>query len=128
MNTFSSQFRKNFLACLIGPLAIIPATVVYALAFKVIEPAANVDNFELVPFMALFGLLFAYPVTLLVGLPISLVLQRMHTFNFATLSVIVVLLAALYSFINSIQLLEFAFIIYFSIWVSSTCWYLHKVG
>lgn len=128
MKTFSDLFRKNLYACLIGPLEVIPATIIYALAFRFIAPEANRDNFELVPLVALIALIVAYPITLFVGLPLSIILQKYGNFNFRTLLAITLLLIFVYSLLSGAQFLEVALITYFSTFVVTGCWYLHRVG
>ena len=128
MKTFSDSFRKNAFACIFGPLAVIPATIVYALAFKIIAPQANSSNFELVPFVAFIALAVAYPATLFLGLPISLILQKMGKFNLVNLLIVSTISISTYGVISGAHLTEFVLAIYFSIFVVTGCWYLHRAG
>ena len=88
MRTFSETFRKNLYACLLGPLSVIPATILYTLAFKFIAPEANTDNFELLPLVVIVALMVAYPITLVFGLPISIILQKLNRFNLFNLIIV----------------------------------------
>ena len=128
MKTFSDSFRKNFYACLIGPLSVIPATVIYALAFKIIEPEANTTNFDLVPFLVFVTLVIAYPITILFGLPISLVLQKTEKFNFLNLMLVTLFSVLLYAFLTDAQSVEIYLIIYYSCFVATGCYFLHRIG
>ena len=128
MRTFSTSFRKNLFATLLGPLSVIPATIVYALAFKVIEPSANNSNFELVPLVVVVALMVAYPVTLLFGLPISLILQKVNRFSLINLLGAILSLILIYGFVSGAQLTEIVLVVYFSSFVVTGCYYLHRVG
>ena len=86
------------LACLFGPLAIIPATIVYSLGYKLIEPAANEDQSGVMPLFILFGLIVAYPITLLVGLPVSILLQKLSRFNLMNLLLVTLFVVSGYAF------------------------------
>jgi hypothetical protein len=128
MRTFSTSFRKNLFATLLGPLTVIPATIVYALAFKVIEPSANNSNFELVPLVVVVAVMVAYPVTLLFGLPISLILQKVNRFSLINLLGATLSLILIYGFVSGAQLTEIVLVVYFSSFVVTGCYYLHRVG
>tara|TARA_B100002003_G_C13633537_1_gene323823 strand:+ start:59 stop:445 length:387 start_codon:yes stop_codon:yes gene_type:complete len=128
MRTFSTSFRKNLYAILLGPLSVIPATIIYALAFKVIVPSANNSNFELVPFVIVVALMVAYPVTLLLGLPVSFILQKTNRFSLINLLGATLSLILIYGFVSGAQLTEIMLAVYFSTFVVTGCYYLHRVG
>lgn len=128
MKTFSDHVRKNIYACLFGPLAILPASIGYALFFKVYEPSANVDNFQIVPLFILIGLIVAYPITIFVGLPLSFILQNLGKFNLITMSSVVLIGSSIVTLSTGGGLHDFVFIAYFSLFVSTLCFYLHRVG
>lgn len=88
LRTFIDIFRKNLLAFLLGPLAIIPAMIVYAVAFKFIDPEANYDQGSVALLFIIFGLLVAYPVTLIIGLPCSVLLEKFGKFNLINLLIV----------------------------------------
>jgi hypothetical protein len=128
MNTFGEQFRKNLLACLMGPLAILPATVLYSLGYKLLEPAANEDQSGIVPLFILFGLLIAYPMTILVGLPISLLLQKIRRFNLFYLLSASCFVVAGYTLFMSGSFSSFLFTLYYSTSVALACYYFYRLG
>jgi hypothetical protein len=128
MMTFSELFRKNLLACLLGPLAIVPASALYALGYKLLEPTANEDQSGIVPMFILFGLLVAYPMTILVGLPISLLLQRICRFNLFYLLSASFFVVAGYTLFVSGSFSGFLFILYYSTSVAWASYYFYRLG
>ena len=128
MRTFSETFRKNLYACLLGPLSVIPATILYTLAFKFIAPEANADNFELLPLVVIVALMVAYPITLVFGLPISIILQKLNRFNLFNLIIVTNSCLLIYGYITNAQVTEMVLVIYYGLFVSSSCWYLYKRG
>ena len=128
MKTFSELFRKNLLACLFGPLAIIPATIVYSLGYKLIEPAANEDQSGVMPLFILFGLIVAYPITLLVGLPVSILLQKLSRFNLMNLLLVTLFVVSGYALFVGGSFSGYLFILYFSVSVALASYYFYRVG
>lgn len=102
--------------------------MLYTLFFKLYEPSANADNLEIVPLFIVIGLLVAYPVTLILGLPISLILQKYDKFKLQYLSLIVLVGTVLSILISGGGIPDFIFVVYFSLSVSTFCWYLYRVG
>jgi len=128
MRTFSETFRKHLIACLLGPLSVIPATILYTLAFKFIAPEANADNFDLFPLVVIVALMVAYPATLFVGLPISFILQKFNRFNLLNLLIAVTTCLLIYGYLTNARMIELVLVTYYAFFVSSSCWYLYKRG
>ena len=127
MKTYGEIFKTKFLACLLGPLAIIPAAILLSLVFKLIDPTTNQDQMGAIGLFIAFGLIIAYPATLLLGLPLSIVLEKFEQLNLLNLLLIVVLLVGCYVLYIGHSFLEFLFILYFSFSVTVCSWYFHRV-
>jgi hypothetical protein len=128
MRTFSELFRKNLLAFLLGPLALIPATIVYAIAFKILEPVANFDQGSVAPLFILFGLTIAYPVTLIIGLPCSILLEKFGKFNLVNLLISSTAIVSIYALVMGGSFLGYLFMLYFAVWVACGCWFFYKAA
>jgi hypothetical protein len=128
MRTFGDLFRKNLLSFLLGPLAVIPATILYAVAFKFIDPVANYDQGSVAPLFIIFGLLVAYPVTLIIGLPCSVLLEKFGKFNLINLLLVSALVVSIYALIMGGSFLGYLFMLYFAVWVACGCWFFYRAA
>ena len=126
MRAFGDLFRKNLLALLLGPLAVIPATIVYTLGFQFIDPAENQEQFGIAPLFILFGLIIAYPATLIIGLPASILLEKFNKFNLLNLLIVSFIVVSIYALIMEGSFFGYLFILYFAIWVACGSWFFYK--
>ena len=126
MRTFGDLFRKNLLAFLLGPLAVIPATILYGGVFKFIDPVANYDQGSVTPLFIIFGLLVAYPVTLIIGLPSSVLLEKFGKLNLINLLLVSALVISIYVLMMGGSFLGYLFMLYFAVWVVCGCWLFYR--
>jgi hypothetical protein len=127
MRTSAVVFKKNRLACFFGPLAIIPATIIYIWTINTFGPEEYKTQNGVGFLFVIVALFFAYILTLMVGLPVSLYLQRLGKFSLRNLLGIVSISAALFSILLGQNIWQFITILYFSFFVTASCWFFYSL-
>ena len=118
--------NKNLsLAVIISPLAIIPAMLLAISIFRLIYPEAQAELFRqyhggLV--ISFFGLLIGYGFTILYGLPMYWLLNRLKHYNLYTITTVSLVPALLFSIFDSQQWPYYLAMAYFSVFVAMTFW------
>lgn len=90
MNTFSETTRKNIFAVAVGPLALVPA-IVLATMINVLSQGIDSDWQGAILsalFVSVVGLLIAYPLVILLGIPAVLVLLHYKKLGFLPLAIL----------------------------------------
>ena len=128
MKTYGDLFRKNLLACIFGPLAILPATLLYALAFKIFAPESNQNQVDVISVFILVGLIVAYPLTLIIGVPLTITLEKLNKLNLSNILLATVGLVSFYAVVQGGSFLGYLFILYFAVWVAICSWYFYKIA
>lgn len=130
MKKFKTSIGSLAFACLIGPLIIIPAMPLGILilhAFGVIDTPIGVKELQATLLISSVGLIYAYPLTILFGVPLFMLLRKLQMDNLVTvvicsqLPVILMLLLTKGDFSSPVA------ISYFSAIVSVSCWFLYRV-
>lgn len=128
VKAFPETTRRNVLAVVVGPLALVPAIVLATLANTLCQGGSS-DWQELMVFaltVSVIGLFFAYPLVLAFGVPAVLVLRHYQRLGFVPLAILGVLCALLLTLCFSPYLNAFLMFGYCSVWVVSGCWYAYK--
>lgn len=118
--------RKNLLACLVGPLAIIPASLIYRASFAFLDSSLHLLDFEGILIFAFGGLVVAYTITFILGLPIALLLHKYQKLNFVNISLVPVMLSVILAVSIQEEIWDFLFVMYFGLFVSTACWLLYR--
>ncbi len=129
MNTFSITTRKNIIATLTAPLAVIPASLVFTL-FSLITNEHSLSKLTSEAFiLILFGLIYSYPLTVLLGFTSVLILRRFKLFSFYNTLIIAVLVATIVCSFIVLTLSIWLLATYYAVIVASVYWYVfHKVA
>lgn len=128
MKVLSGRFRKNFFACLLGPLAVIPATLLYILVPAIFFEQSLDGQFGFFLFFMFMGLCIAYPITLAFGLPISLLLQRFNRFNLYYLLIVVLASVGVFTVFTGNTVGAFMFTAYYSVAVALASYFSYQLG
>ena len=124
MRNLGGRFRKNFFACLFGPLAVIPATLLYILVHAIFFQQTLDGQFGFFLFFMFMGLCIAYPITLVFGLPTSLLLQRFNRFNWYYLLIVVLTSVGVFTILTGNTIGAFMFTAYYSVAVALASFFL----
>lgn len=126
MRLFSNAVRRNLATLIVGPLAMVPMVwlAVFISALATDEPASQGAALGL--FMALVGLVFAYPATLLIGIPAFIVLERLNKLNLLNLSLVGGISAVLFAQLLPASIVTVSLFIYSALSVSSGCWLVNR--
>lgn len=128
MKAYSDRTRKVVIASLLGPLAVIPAMVVavavmYMFDVSSQEPVSEI--FEGTFVMAAFSLFYSYPLVIIYGLPLYLILRRYKKDSLIyILSLSLLPAAALGASYDTGGFWIFVIFGYFSLSVALSCWML----
>ena len=94
MQVFSLTTRKLVVAVVLGPLLLLPLIAISylgGLGFSMVSmPIAR--QLYVISYITSYSLLFAYPLTLFLGVPSALILKRFNKFNYRNLAVVGVLI------------------------------------
>jgi uncharacterized membrane protein YeaQ/YmgE (transglycosylase-associated protein family) len=128
MNTFSETTRRNIFAVAVGPLALVPAIILATLLNVLFQGSDSDWQGAIVSalFVSVVGLLIAYPLVVVLGVPAVLVLRRYQTLGFFPLAILglVGALAVTLWLAPSVQ--SFLMFGYCSTAVVSGCWCAYK--
>lgn len=108
-----------------GPLAIVPAMLLAISALRILYPEAQAEllrQYHAGLVISFFGLLLSYGFTLLYGLPVYWLLNRIGICNVFTVLIASIIPALLLTFINHVQWPYYLAMAYFSAFVALTCW------
>ena len=129
MKSFSRTTRKNIAVFFFGPLALFPAAllaILIMLLFGGAEEIVNTLYFTFyIPIIGLF--VFAYPATLLIGIPAIIFLERNEKMGLMPLSLVGVLGAIIITVFSAPSLFVFALFCYCALAVCVGCWYVNKL-
>ncbi|MBB5213247.1 hypothetical protein [Microbulbifer hydrolyticus] len=125
MKAISENFRKIIPALFLGPLAIIPAFIFYAIFMRLIsEPNSEIGS--VAGLFILGGLVIAYVSTLILGVPVALILSKLGKFTLPNLLVYGFVLSMIYSLFVGWSLGFFLFLLYFVGAVVLGCWLIYR--
>ncbi|WP_156042711.1 hypothetical protein [Marinobacterium lacunae] len=130
MKIFSKETRRNVIVFFVGPLFMVPAVLLGILIINFLKgdlsDLGGTVAFGLVA--SIIGLFwFAYPLTLVLGLPAIRFLCRLNYLNPFSLAMVSLLGALIVTVIvDDMSLWVFSIFGYCSIAVSSGCWYVYK--
>jgi hypothetical protein len=112
-------------AAAIGPLAIIPAMLLAISLSRFIYPEAQTDllrQYHGGLVISFFGLFLSYGFTLLYGVPMYWLLNRLGKYNLLTVIFASLVPALLFGLFNHEQWPYYLGMAYFSVFVASACW------
>jgi hypothetical protein len=128
-------FKRNLASALIAPIALYPATFFawfFLALLDLIDKKESVrsfggatDGLELLFAIPTIGLIFAFPLTIIFGIPIALILQKLNIFKLPiilSLSLVPVTLLAV--FISSFHGMSIFY--YFSLAVAFSYWLVYE--
>jgi hypothetical protein len=128
MKTFSDTTRKNIFVFFVGPLVMLPAVLLGALVLSLFaggEDLLSALGFGL--FVASIGLVvFAYPATLVIGIPAIIILERKNKYGLMPLVLIGLLGAGFITVLSAPSVFVLAAYSYSAISVSLGCWYANR--
>ena len=123
MNTFSITTRKNIIASLIAPLAVIPASLVLTI-YSLIANGSSLSKLTSETFfLIIIGLIYSYPLTILFGFTSVLILKRFKMYNLFNTLVIAVLVATIVCSFIVLTISVWLFASYYAVIVASIYWY-----
>ncbi len=123
MNVFSELTRKMVLACALGPLAVIPAVVLYELCFNFSSNRSYATIHDMAILYLFIGIPIAYIAVIFVGVPITLILSRVGRLNLINLLTIAVLVSTLVMPTSNQPIYSWLFAAYCSVSVVLGCWF-----
>lgn len=112
-------------AAAIGPLTVIPAMLLAITVLRLIYPDAQADllrQYHGGLVVSFFGLFLSYGFTLLYGMPVYWLLNRLGRYNLFTVIFASLVPALLFSLFNREQWPYYLAMAYFSVFVATTCW------
>ena len=133
-----SVIKKNIAAGIIGPLMLFPSLVLAGIFMAVYEAESLSELYESGDFsvlidavvtfgsFALYGLIFAYPLTVFFGLPVAAILKKFGIFNLPVLLLVSLIPASIIFGIFEPTLYGWFFYGYASLAVALGCWYSYK--
>lgn len=128
MNTFSDTTRRNVFAVAVGPLALVPAGVLATLVNVLLQGKDSDWQGAIVSslFVSVVGLLIAYPLVVVLGVPAVLVLSRYQMLGFFPLAIFGLLGALPVTVWLAPSLQSFIMFSYCSTAVVFGCWCAYK--
>jgi len=119
-------------AFLISPLAVFPALLVAVFVAFIVEaikisgiPSNALSEFTAAFIYAAVAPLVSYPITLLYGLPVYLLLKKLNKYNLYSLAALAILPAVVIG-IAEADVFVFLGIAYFSLCIAISFWWLSK--
>lgn len=112
-------------AAAIGPLTVIPAMLLAITVLRLIYPDAQADllrQYHGGLVVSFFGLFLSYGFTLLYGVPVYWLLNRLGRYNLFTVILTSLLPALLFTLFNREQWPYYLAMAYFSAFVATACW------
>ena len=88
MKRFKTPIGSLAFSCLVGPLAVIPAMLIGVLIIKVsglTHTPLSVEDLKFTLMVSVIGLIYAYPLTMLIGMPLFILLRKFNKDNFVTI-------------------------------------------
>lgn len=128
MESFSEFTRKNVAAVVLGPLALIPTLLLLAyveVLFK--NQSAKVAFGELFPLYTAVGLPFTYLVTLIVGLPTVVILNKLNKLNLLNITLVWLIPLSIFSLFQNPAFIFWVFFTCCAFSVTLSCWGIHKI-
>lgn len=125
MTIFDPETRKLIVVVLVGPLAILPALLLLSLATALLDTTDAGTSFLL---FSLIGLEIAYPVSIVFGVPILLVLKHFNQLNLVTLIAAAILIVMTLSILLPFSLSLMFLYIYCALAVATGSWWVYKVA
>lgn len=122
--------RQTFFALLLGPLAVIPATLLAAALIPLLS--GDFRPGEALPFLggtlvtALVIVIYAYAFTLFYGLPVYLLLKRLGWLGNWSIAISSLLPSALICLLVPASIVFIAMINYLSLVTGMACWFVHQ--
>lgn len=126
MKAFSTETRANIAAFFIGPLFLIPAVLAGIAILSVLNGQANEIGSALAVgvMVALYGLfVFAYPMTLIIGIPSILLLKKFGKYSLLSLVSVSFVGAGIVAVLIEPGLESWLLFCYCSASVSFGCWF-----
>jgi hypothetical protein len=133
-----SVIKKNIAAGIIGPLMLFPSLVLAGVFITVYESESLSELYESGDFsvlidaiaifgsFALYGLIFAYPLTIFFGLPAAALLKKIGIFNLPAMLLVSLIPASVIFGIFEPTLEGWFFYGYASLAVALGCWYSYE--
>ncbi|HEX7763787.1 MAG TPA: hypothetical protein VF433_09270 [Cellvibrio sp.] len=133
-----SVIKKNIAAGIIGPLMLFPSLVMAGVFMAIYEAESLSELYEAGNFsvlidavitsgiFALYGLIFAYPLTIFFGLPVAALLRKIGMFNLPVLLLVSLIPANIIFGVFEPTLAGWLFYSYASLAVALGCWYSYE--
>lgn len=109
----------------IGPLAILPAMLLAISVLRIIYPEAQAEilhQYHGGLVVSFFGLILSYGFTLLYGIPVYWLLNRLNRYNVVMVILASLLPALFFSALDHQQWPYYLAMAYFSVFVATACW------
>jgi len=116
---------------LVGPLAVIPAMVFGVFIIKVsglTHSSFSAEELKFTLMVSVIGLIYAYPLTMLIGMPLFILLRKFNKDNFITILFISQLPVLLMLAFTKGDYSSPIAISYFSACVSLSCYFLYRIS
>lgn len=126
MKFFTAATMRNIVTLILGPLLMVP-TVWMVLFISTVATGEKVFQGAMLGlFIGIVGLVFAYPATLLVGIPAFVILERCNRLSLLNISLVSGICAVIIAQVFPASILNTLLCIYSALSVSTGCWLVNR--